>query len=193
MQLKEKARQLEELNRLAANSQILAPCSGSVVWVKEWSAGDTVRENKPVLCIADDSRLLLATDYISQYDIDSAVEIKAQIQEKEYDVTPIPFESGELQRLSLAGEKIRSRFAIESEDAAIKSGQFAVVTIYRSYRENVLCIPVNALYKDSGGDYVYKQEAGERVRCAVKVGQKTATKAEILEGLEEGEMVYVKE
>ena len=65
--------------------------------------------------------------------------------------------------------------------------------VYQTYKEGVLTIPINALYRDGSGQYVYKQTDGARVRCNVKAGMTTDTKAEIVEGLEEGDMVYVKD
>ena len=53
--------------------------------------------------------------------------------------------------------------------------------------------PINALYRDSSGSYVYLNEDGERKRVAVTVGIQTDTVAEIKEGLQEGDEIYVKE
>ena len=57
----------------------------------------------------------------------------------------------------------------------------------------MLTVPVNALYRDETGQYVYRMEDGKRVRCEVEVGMTSDVKAEILEGLQEGDEVYVKE
>jgi len=65
--------------------------------------------------------------------------------------------------------------------------------IINGYKDNVLTIPVNALYQDAGGRYVYKMSDGKRIRCDVSVGSVNSTKVEITEGLEEGDLVYVKE
>ena len=40
--------------------------------------------------------------------------------------------------------------------------------------------------------YVYKLVDNQRIRCDVKLGLVTATEAEILAGLKEGDIVYVK-
>ena len=87
---------------------------------------------------------------------------------------------------------LSSKFVLE-ENAEVESGQYAVVKIWTVGTENVLTIPVNALYRDQKGYYVYKIIDGERVRCDIKEGLVSEVKAEILEGLEEGDVVYVKE
>ena len=56
-----------------------------------------------------------------------------------------------------------------------------------------MTVPFNALYRDEKGRYVYKIVDGERVRCNVTVGITNDVEAEILEGLREGDVVYVKE
>ena len=58
-------------------------------------------------------------------------------------------------------------------------------------KENVLTIPANALYRDEKGRYVYKIVDKQRVRCNVTIGITNEIKVEILEGLQEGDVVYV--
>ena len=40
---------------------------------------------------------------------------------------------------------------------------------------------------------MYREEDGNRIRCEVEAGLVTKTKAEILSGVQEGDLVYVKE
>ena len=59
-------------------------------------------------------------------------------------------------------------------------------------RENVLKIPLNALYSEDDMYYVYIIEDGEtRVRRNVEIGAVSAAEAEIVSGLEEGDVIYV--
>ena len=73
----------------------------------------------------------------------------------------------------------------------MEPGQFAAVFLEQAARQDVLTVPVNALYQDGDGWYVYRMEAGRRVRQTVSVGLVTDTQGEILAGLTEGETVYV--
>ena len=52
---------------------------------------------------------------------------------------------------------------------------------------------MNAVHSGTGGKYVYLMEDGQRVIRNVTLGIVTDAKAEILEGLEEGDLVYVRE
>ena len=68
-----------------------------------------------------------------------------------------------------------------------------MVFCVHGYRENALCIPATALYRDSRGAYVFKQENGQRKQTYIKAGISTALRVEVLSGLEEGDVVYVSE
>ena len=54
-------------------------------------------------------------------------------------------------------------------------------------------MPSGAVMNDSGGKYVYVDEDGSRVRRTVRAGVSTDGLVQIIEGLEEGEAVYVKD
>ena len=93
----------------------------------------------------------------------------------------------------LDDQELKAKFTFQDPDDFLESGQYAAILVIKSYRENVMTVPVNALYKDGVNYYVYKEEEGQSVRCDVKTGVISSTKAEILEGLEEGDVVYVKD
>ena len=185
-------KQLQELKGEAAGMSLKAPISGNVVYIDEINVGDSVKGLETVMCIADESRLSITSEYIAPAFFKNAYKVSAQILDKEYDITYVPYEDAEYVKVLLSGGTLSSMFSVE-EGAVLESGQYAVVKVWSYLEENVLTIPVNALYKDQKGRYVYKIEDGERVRCDVKVGVVSETKAEILEGLQEGDVVYVKE
>lgn len=193
LNLKEKQRSLEALEEKLGKNQITAPFNGRIVYVDQIKAGDNIQGYTPVIYIADESRLSLSTAYISESTIENADKIYAKIMDREYEITYVPYDKDEYVQMLLSGEEMKSHFLVEAEEGALKSSQFAAVILQRSYKENVLTIPYNALYRDESGRYVYKLVDGQRVKCNVTVGITTDVKAEILEGLVEGDMVYVKE
>ena len=95
----------------------------------------------------------------------------------------------------LTGVALNTRFAMNDQTAedSIQCGQYALIEIMDTHKEKVLTIPVNALYRDEKGHYVYKVIDNERIRCNVTVGMTTDIEVEITEGLQEGDVVYVKE
>ena len=113
---------------------------------------------------------------------------------KRYTLTSIPMDTTEYLSKVLAGETMYSQFNIDTPDDNITPGLYAALCLENEKISDALLIPANALYSDeTGGRYVYVIQNGERIRRNVKIGRRTDWLAQILEGLEEGEMVYVKE
>lgn len=193
LELQHKQNTLKTLKDKLGKNEIKAPYAGRIVYIANVKNGDAIQGYAPVLYIADESRLSLSTEYISESTIEYADKVYARIMDREYDISYVPMDTAELVKLALTGAEMKARFSINTEDDTLVAGQFAVIMVYSAYRENVLVIPINALYRDGSGQYVYKQVDGARVRCDVKTGMVTDTKAEIVEGLAEGDWVYVKD
>lgn len=193
LELQKKQEALRTLQGKIGKNEITAPCSGRIVYISSAGKGDFVQGYVPVIYMADESRLSLSTEFISESAIKGADRVYARIGSREFDITYIPYDREEMTKAALAGEEMRTRFSIDEADTELAAGQFAVVMVYHFCKENALTIPINALHRDGSGQYVYKQVNGARVRCDVKTGMLTNTKAEITEGLEEGDMVYVQD
>ncbi len=193
LQLSEKQKNLEELRRKAGRNQITAPFSGRIVYVAQIKAGNAVQAGEPIFYLADESRLHIETEHIPEPNIKNADKIYAKIMDKEYALTYQPYDADVYAAMVAAGEDIPTQFSIEAGESVPESGQFAAVMLRSFCREDVLTIPVNALYQEEGGWYVYRVDEERRVRCDVTVGLITDTKAEIVEGLKEGDVIYVRE
>ncbi len=185
-------KKLQELRAEAGSMLLKAPISGRVVYMSEVNVGHAVQKFNTMICIADESRLSISSEYIAPNLLKGAYRISAQILDKEYEVTYVPYEDTEYVKLLLSGGELASKFVLE-ENAEVESGQYAVVKMWNVNKKHALTVPVNAVYRDQKGRYVYKIVDGERVRCDIKEGLISETKAEILEGLKEGDVVYVKE
>ena len=183
---------LEALRSRLESKDILAPFAGRVVYVTPTQPGSSVRAYEPVLCLADDHRLTLQTDYISEAKITGASRVYAKLGQQDYDVSYIPCDAADYIAKTLAGETVYTHFTVQAPEGALESGQFGVLMVYSALKENVLTVPINAIYKDGSIRYVYKLTDGQRVRCNVELGLVTATEAEVLEGLRAGDIVYVK-
>ena len=75
----------------------------------------------------------------------------------------------------------------------MQAGDYAALIFVNSYQPDALLIPANAVLADAAGKYVYVVgKNGERVRRDVKLRVPVgAIDAQVLEGLEEGERIYV--
>lgn len=192
LELEQKNKQLEALKAQQTDMTLEAPFDGCVVYVTPAMPGDWVGAYSAVICIADQTRLSLVSEYIPST-VTKTGRVFARIGDSEYALAEVPYGDGEMIAMTMAGEKVNTKFAFAPDAQGLESGQFAAVIAVSSYRENALVVPINALYRDTRGRYVYKVVDGQRVRCEVEVGLLTDIEAEILEGLQEGDVVYVKE
>lgn len=194
LEIREKERELEELLKKTGNNKIVAPFDGTIVYMVEDVVVDSfVGSYDPVMFIANDSDVYLQCDYISENLVDTADIIYAQIGGSQYDITVIPYTKEKMLQMIMDEENIKTNFSVDFGDTPLESGLHAYVVTVHSYKEDVLTIPANALYRDEKGLYVYREEDGNRIRCEVEAGLVTETKAEILSGVQEGDLVYVKE
>lgn len=174
---------------LNVQSVVTAPCDGTVVAVNV-NAGDPVWPNAVVAVVVDNDSCYLQTEFLAQDTIANASEVYATIGGLRYEVTYVPIDSNEYITKMLSGQTMYATFEVEGAESDL-IGQYALLYLMTAQREQVLCVPSNAVLRDSMGYYVYVSENGEKVRRDIEIGLKTAAQVEILSGLEEGENVYV--
>ena len=73
----------------------------------------------------------------------------------------------------------------------LRLGMSASVTVLVSEKPHVLSVPVEAVTWDKGLSYVNKVEDGQITQTRVKVGVQNDLYAEIVSGLEEGDLVLI--
>ena len=192
LSLETQKKDLQALGEKLGKNLLVAPCDGQVAYAASLQEGDWLTAYKPVAYIADESRLYLSGESISTSLSGGATEMYALINGGRYEITPREMEREDYIALVLAGNDVPACFDFEA-DEGVEAGMYAAVCLVTRARENVLLIPTNALLRGGGGRYVYVLgENGERTRRTVKTGASTAWLTEITEGLEEGEVVYVK-
>ncbi len=183
-------RKLEQMEKkINVESVIAAPCDGEVAAMTV-CVGDTVKEKQVVAAVADDSACFLKTDHLEESSVSLMGSVYATVGGVRYEVEYVPMKAKDYAEKKLAGSKLFSTFELKGGESGL-IGQYAMLYLMSSQREQVLNIPSNALQWGESGYYVYVQRESGRVRQEVKVGLKTAAQAEILSGLKEGEMVYV--
>lgn len=184
----------DELDRLRSEAKlavITAPCDGTVMFLADVQRGDYVSAYSTLVYIADESLLTIESSYISATYLNSAESIYALVGDQRVEIEPIPMDQTEYVSLTLAGESVPSRFTILTGNAEVSAGQYAAVCLAGKTTRDALLIPANALYSGASGKYVYVVENGQRIHREVKVGSTTNWEIQIVEGLEEGELVYV--
>ncbi len=193
LELSEKRKRLSQLKAKVGNQKILAPFTGQVVYAGEYEQGSKVKGFETVICLADETRLKVVSEFIAENDVKNAEQIFCRIGNREYALEYLPYTTEEYLELVFAGGKVDTRFQVAAGEGEITSGQYAAVFHVADRRENVLYLPNHALYQDGEGTYVYKMAGGQRVKTRIKTGIQTTNHTEIVAGLTEGEEIYVEE
>lgn len=177
---------------LDANT-VKAPISGKVVALANLWGYAAVSENTAAVAIADESKYVVSCEYINTTKLGKAERIYALINGKEYDVEYNPTAEDKLTYWQLNKSTMQSTFnllGVGAEDQ-IKIGDYAMICMVSDYRSQVISIPIGAVYKDKSVRYVYVLKNGSRMRVNVTLGVSGSAYVEVLEGLEEGDCVYV--
>lgn len=172
-------------------NDVISPWDGTVVYMDTGNGTEALEAGKVVAVIARADSKILFGDYIDVAEVENAEKIYARIDGKEYDVTNVPYSSYELNQRLFLKLPLYTTFYIE-DAPEITYGMYASIVVISDYKEDALQIPENALLSDEEGYYVYKKEGEEYVRCLVRTGHMTDTAVEIVDGLKEGDEVYVK-
>ena len=172
----------EEAKSKVGFSKIYAPYDGVVTACA--SQGTTLAAGQPAIAVADTSRQYVT---VSGYTAPSAYEayenVYAIVNGKETEITYVE---------ELMEEEGTCTYYVAEETGGAKIGDFVLVCMISDYHANTLSIPNGAVYKDNSGSYVYLMEDDTRVRRDVTIGYKNSVYTEIVDGLEEGDQVYVK-
>lgn len=182
-QLQDLADELEQL-------QLTAPFDGIVVYIAPTKPGGTLRSTEAAVCIADPAQLEVRTEYIDEQRLQSAHRIFTRVGTQEFALETIPMDNASYVAMILSERLPQLVFTFTGEHT-VQPGDYMPVILEGERAEHALIIPANALFRDAGGAYVYRIENGSQTRQAVVVGISNATTVQILEGLREGDTVYV--
>lgn len=183
-----------DLQQSLERSTLRAPFAGTVVYVNPILSGEGIQSLQTQVVLMDESVPILSGDFVSDSYLGTAVDLYAMINGRRYDIAPLPYDRQEYISLVLSGQTVESKFSFSGDASGLQLGDYAVVFVVTRQSLNTLHLPVNTLYRDALGYYVYKVADGQnRERVQVEVGLQTDSVAEILSGLNEGDEVYVKE
>jgi HlyD family secretion protein len=181
---------LKELRINLANTTVVAPVDGFVSQ-RHVDPGAWVSQNAPVVSVVDISSLRLVANVVEK-DLKSVNAGDPAVVE--VDAYPGENFNGRIARVSPildpATRTASMEIEIPNRESRLKPGMYAKVTLEVESRENVLLIPKPALVDSQGQRGVYQPNDESRAAFKpVRVGLEDNEKAEILEGLSEGEIV----
>jgi HlyD family secretion protein len=199
---------LKRLESQVANSVILAPADGMVVYANDMGRGSrggqqgaqveegaAVRERQTLVRLPDLSQMQVkVVVHESKVDLlKPGMPARIKIQDREFhgEVTSVANqpESG-----SWFGSNVKEYAAIvrvEGQHAGLKPGMTAEVEIEVANLKNVIAVPVIAVVERGGKYYCWVRRGGVPKPVEVVIGASNTTKIEIKDGLLEGDEVLL--
>ncbi|MDI9470360.1 MAG: hypothetical protein QM296_09160 [Bacillota bacterium] len=174
--------------------RLMAPVSGRIIHITSQDGSD-IGAYTPYVVIAREDQPQIESAYLSGGQLSRASSIRLHQPGRVMALSPLPTDWADLVSRSLSGRELVSSYELADRDLDVDKlsyGDYAWLEIVLERREDCLVIPLESLYREGGRDFVYVVEDGRRIRREVVVGLQTAIECEILEGLTEGEAVYVK-
>ena len=172
---------------------IMAPRDCLAVAAFSARRGAYVKAGTAIVALETEGDPYLTCDYMNENKYRKLHDCYAIIDGERYEIEYIPYSRSELKNISASSNvTLKSKFKVVGNPDLV-AGESATIITVSDYRENVLAIPSNAIYSDSSGEFVYVVNDDVRTRRDITTGITDGTYTEIVEGLEEGTFVYVKD
>lgn len=185
-------RRLDELQELLPKMELRAPYDGIVTFVEYAHVGNWIAADMPVIYINHCPEIFvyyIGTN-LSQTLLTSP-KIIARINGQEYELYHIPTTRQE--RLEASRRGIPERWHFNFVHGQPPLGSYASIMFYTVDVPDALRVPINAVFFMEGvGNYVYRVQNDELIMTHVRVGVRSNSFAQILEGLKEGDEVFVR-
>lgn len=184
---------VERRQRQIEDATIRAPHPGEVRRVMI-EAGDEVREYESVIDIANpaEMELRVSVSRDDYNDIDSTMEAEVQVDDDEWvpiEITRMTHRNPRVDE-TVDREEFLVHLSLPETDEELNMYARHPVRIYIDRAEDVVVIPAAALREHERRKYVQVlEEEGVRAEVDVRVGIRSGTHVEILEGLSEGDEV----
>jgi membrane fusion protein, multidrug efflux system len=189
-QVAQSASRLQELRINLANTNVISPVDGFVA-KRNVDPGAFVSQNAGVASVVDISSLRLVANVVEK---DLHAVNPGDPATVEVDAYPGEKFNGRIARVSPILDPATRTAPIEVEipnpQYRLKPGMYAKITLEIESRDNVLIVPKISLVDSEGRRGIYQPNDESRAAFKpVTVGLEDSEKAEILEGLREGEIV----
>ncbi len=183
---------LDEQFAKEERSLLRSPMAGEVIYIANVSEGDFISSYKTMFQVADISELYLSYQGSSLSEFRLGMQVKVVIEKADYDgkviMTPaqFPFDAPDSQKRQII-------FKVDDLPVDIvEKGDSAGVYLILEQSEDTLIIPRNQIQHYMGRKFVYILEDGIRTERNIQTGIENSTEAEVVKGLEEGELIVLR-
>lgn len=182
---------LESLKAELQKAKLVAPISGQVVYVTNTKLGEYVNAYQTIVRIADPNQLQLrySQDKVYSFSLGMKATVKIDNEEYEAEVTMTPTEAPED-----ADELTKKSVFLKVKDLPgdVKIGKNASISLTLEKQENVIVIPKQLINNFANRKFVNVLKDNIREERDIEVGIQNDTEAEVIKGLEEGELLIVR-
>lgn len=184
--------QIELINAQIENTKISSPVSG-IVFQKFASMGEMVNPGVPLVTVYDPKTLYIEVN-VDEADIGKIrIGQGAQIV---LDAYPGEVVDGVVSYIALASQDVKEkgvtflvRIAVRRSGVILRLGMTADVDIFIVRKENVIVVPLDAVFEKDSKKFVFTIVYGRAKKKEIKVGMEDDEGAEVIDGLKEGEEI----
>lgn len=182
--------QIQELRVRIDLANVQAPFSGAV-GMRNFSLGDYLSQGQTLTRLVQKDSLRVDFSLPSEYADKLAVGQKIKV---------VPNASGDTARATIyainpainrQSREIQLRARLNNKESEFIPGDFAEVVIEVTESENALLIPAESVIPEADSHIVYRVKNGKAVKQEVRLGRRTETEIQILEGLSDGDTVLL--
>jgi multidrug efflux pump subunit AcrA (membrane-fusion protein) len=194
---------VQQITDIMKEFTINAPESGMVIYQREWNGrkktvGSTIQPWDPTVATLPDLSVMLSKTYVNEVDIRKIK--KDQIVRIGLDAFPEKKLSGKVVSVANVGEQMPNsdskvfevNIQVNESDTTLRPAMTTSNNIVANRLKDVLFAPLECLH--SQGDsltYVFKKSGTSIVKQQVKIGQTNDNEAVIIEGVKEGDDLYL--
>lgn len=190
--LREDEERLHQIREQMRENELRAPFEGVITFIEDIEHNTWLPAFEVIIFISELGAETFIDTFGHMPTPASTVRLLAHYGGTAYELLPAPVQNIEARAYIAHGGPIPRRF-ITACGTQLPLGAYAAVHAYTLWVADTLRIPINALLSDPQlGYYVHKMQDGQPVIQTITVGVRTATFAEVLEGLEEGDEVIVR-
>lgn len=207
VKLKKKKDQLEKHESYVSMMQLVSPVEGVVVYGdpdRRWGnpeikLGMDIRRMQVLLTIPDMSRLVVEFDLPEQYRSRVKLGDRVIITPEAIRQVTVPGEISAIDSLPVnqifwdrnSPKIYKSTISLKNQDARLVCGMSVQIEIITKVIADTLFVPIEAVFEESGKYYVYLKAGFKARRQLVKIGQSNDNYVQILEGVDDGDVVYL--
>ena len=186
--------QVDILNEQLANAELRAPYDGIITWLAPLSHGEFLYPFQGIAFISDEEDIFI--EYASSGPLTPSIRnesvVKALVGGTTYELAVRELSSEVISRYIANSLNPPRRFEIANPEHNLTPGVPVVIRHYISSSYDTLMIPVNTVFSVGGAAYVYINSNGRREKRYIQVGVRNKALVEVLDGLEEGDEVFVR-